>query len=146
MNSSRRQRHQLSKALPWAVGDQETVETGGWGGHLAPEVVIMVMMAVVMMMLWWWWWMWLNFASVDIGHCHQWLYHPHKCHSQHHPLATHLGSLALAWGQERLEYSALLLKFGSAERHMKPTFEGCSVSTKTKKTKDNNDKLQNGLS
>ena len=29
MNSSRRQHHQLSKAAPWAVGDQETVETGG---------------------------------------------------------------------------------------------------------------------
>ena len=117
-----RQHHQLSREAPWTVGDQETVETGGWGGHLAPEVVF-VMMAVVLMILWWWWWMWLKPATVDIGHCHLWHYHPHQCHHHHHPHqchhhhyphATHLGSLALAWGQERLEYSALLLKFGNA--------------------------------
>ena len=117
-----RQHHQLSREAPWTVGDQETVETGGWGGHLAPEGVF-VMMAVVLMILWWWWWMWLKPATVDIGHCHLWHYHPHQCHHHHHPHqchhhhyphATHLGSLALAWGQERLEYSALLLKFGNA--------------------------------
>ena len=28
----------------------------------------------------------------------------------------------------------MLLKFGSAERHMTSTFEGCRVSTKTKTT------------
>ena len=37
----------------------------------------------------------------------------------------------------------MLLKFGSSERHMTPTFEGCRVSsTKTKKTKDNNDNFK----